>query len=236
MSGLSRHHVLEGCDASLKRLGTDYIDLYQVHSFDPHTPLEETLRVLDDLVRQGKIRYIGCSNFAGWQLMKALAISDKNNWERFVTLQAQYSLLTRDLEYELVPLCLDQGLGVLTWSPLAGGFLSGKYHRGQPKPKGTRLSDTNQEFDEQKAYGIIDELDRIAKSHGSSVSQTALNYLLNKPGVTSVIIGVRTPEQLADNLKSVDCGLLPEEVTQLDKVSKPLPVYPYDFLSRGYHD
>ena len=119
---------------------------------------------------------------------------------------------------------------------MAGGFLSGKYRRGQPKPKGTRLSDTNQEFDEQKAYGIIDELDRIAKSHGSSVSQTALNYLLNKPGVTSVIIGVRTPEQLADNLKSVDCGLLPEEVTQLDKVSKPLPVYPYDFLSRGYHD
>ena len=138
--GLSRRHIIEGCNASLKRLGTDYIDLYQVHNFDPDTPQEETMRALDDLVRQGKVRYIGCSNYSGWQLMKALAISDKRGWERFVTLQALYSLLARELENEMVPLCLDQGLGILVWSPLLGGFLSGKYRRGKPQPKGTRLS------------------------------------------------------------------------------------------------
>ena len=233
--GNSRHHILEGCEASLKRLGTDYIDLYQVHSFDNHTPLEETMRALDDLVRQGKVRYIGCSNFAGWQLMKALAVSDQHNLDRFVTLQAQYSLLIRDLEYELVPLCLDQGLGILIWSPLAGGALSGKYRRGKPRPKDARYSDQIG-FDEQKTYAIVDELDKVAKAHKTTVTQAALNYLLRKPGVTSVIIGIRTAEQLADNLKTTDWEMSPDEVARLDSVSKPVNVYPYDFLAGGFHD
>jgi len=236
---LSRHHILEGCDASLKRLGTDYIDLYQVHSFDPNTPLEETLRTLDDLVRWGKVRYIGCSNFTGWQLMKSLAICDKHGWEKFITLQALYSLLARDLEYELVPLCLDQGLGILTWSPLSGGFLSGKYRRGQPRPKGARLSDPKMGFlsiDEQKGYDVVEELDKIAKAHNATVAQAALNYLLCKPGLTSVIIGVRTPEQLTDNLKTTDWQITPEEVARLDEATRPAPVYPYYFLTAGIHD
>ena len=236
---LSRHHILEGCDTSLKRLGTDYIDLYQVHSFDPNTPLEETLRALDDLVRWGKVRYIGCSNFTGWQLMKALAISDKHNWERFVTLQALYSLLARDLEYDLVPLCLDQGVGILTWGPLRSGFLSGKYRRGQPRPKGARLSEPGQGpmgFDEEKGYDIVEELDIIAKEHKATVAQAALNYLLRKPGVTSVIISARTPEQLADNLKTTDWEMTPEEVTRLDEIARLAPLYPHSFLTGGMHD
>ncbi len=234
---LSRHHIFEECDASLKRLGTDYIDLYQVHYFDFNTSLEETLRALDDLVRQGKVRYIGCSNFAGWQLMKALAISDKHGWERFVTLQALYSLLARDLEYELVPLCLDQGLGILPWGPLHGGFLSGKYRRGQPRPKGTRLNDPNEIpswFDEQKGYDIVEELGQIAKEHNATVAQAALNYLLHKPGVSSVIIGARTPEQLADNLKTTDWEMTPEDVARLDEVTKLAPLYPHDFLAKAF--
>ena len=234
--GLSRHHILEGCDNSLKRLGTDYIDLYQVHGFDFRTPLEETLRALDDLVRQGKVRYIGCSNFAGWQLMKALDISDKHNLERFISFQGRYSLIARELENELVPLCLDQGLGILTFKPLGGGFLSGKYRRGKPRPKEARLSDANPEFDEQKAYDIIDELDRVATAHNASVTQAALNYLLYKPGVSSVIVGIRTPEQITDNLKTTDWQVLPEEVAQLDKISKQALVYPYGFLAHVQGD
>jgi len=228
--GLSRHHIIEGCHASLKRLGTDYIDLYQVHNFDPDTPLEETMRALDDLVRQGKVRYIGCSNFSGWQLMKAMAISDKRGWERFVTLQALYSLLARELENELVPLCLDQGLGILVWSPLSGGFLSGKYRRGKPQPKGTRLSGPQprfQPFDEEKGFDIVEALDKIAKAHKATVAQAALNYLLAKEGVSSVIIGARTPEQLTDNLKTTDWEMSAEEVSRLDEMSQPLPLYPY---------
>ncbi|MBA7701969.1 1-deoxyxylulose-5-phosphate synthase YajO [subsurface metagenome] len=228
--GLSRHHIIEACNASLKRLGTDYIDLYQVHNFDPDTPQEETMRALDDLVRQGKVRYIGCSNYSGWQLMKAMAISDKRGWERFVTLQALYSLLARDLENEMVPLCLDQGMGILVWSPLSGGFLSGKYRRGKPKPKGTRLTAPQPRFlqlDEEKGFDIVEELDRIAKAHNATVAQAALNYLLAKEGVSSVIIGARTPEQLADNLKTTDWEMSVEEVSRLDEMSQPVPVYPY---------
>ena len=228
--GLSRHHITEACNASLKRLGTDYIDLYQVHNFDPDTPLEETMRALDDLVRQGKVRYIGCSNYSGWQLMKALAISDKRGWEKFVTLQALYSLLARELENEMVPLCLDQGLGILVWSPLLGGFLSGKYRRGKPQPKGTRLSGPQPRFlklDEEKGFDIVDELDKIGKAHKATVAQAALNYLLAKEGVSSVIIGARTPEQLADNLKTTDWEMSAEEVERLDEMSQPIPIYPY---------
>jgi aryl-alcohol dehydrogenase-like predicted oxidoreductase len=238
-AGLSRYHIIEGCEASLKRLGTDYIDLYQVHRFDFNTPLEETLGALDDLVRQGKVRYIGCSNFAGWQLMKALSISDKQGGERFVSLQALYSLMARELENELVPLCLDQGLGILIWSPLSSGFLSGKYRRGQPRPQGARLSNPQSafvHFDQEKGFDIIEELDKIAKERQSTVARAALNYLLRKHGVTSVIIGARTPDQLADNLKSTEWEMSAEEVIRLDKISKPAALYPYWFLALALGD
>lgn len=231
--GLSRYHIIEGCNASLKRLGTDYIDLYQVHSFDPYTPLEETLHALDDLVRQGKVRYIGCSNFAGWQLMKALSISEKYSWEKFITLQAYYNVIERDLEFELAPLCLDQNLGILSWSPLAAGFLTGKYRRGKPKPEGTRRSDPTKlflRFDEERGYDIVDELEKIAVNHNATISQTALNYLLRKPGVSSVIIGAKTKEHLLDNLKAADWELSAEEMSHLDEISKPPRIYPYWML------
>jgi aryl-alcohol dehydrogenase-like predicted oxidoreductase len=234
--GLSRHHVIKGCNESLKRLDTDYIDLYQVHAFDDRTPLEETLKALDDLVRQGKVRYVACSNFAGWQLMKALAISDAYGWERFVTLQAYYSLLSRELENELVPLCLDQGLGILPWSPLAGGFLSGKFRRGKARPEGARLSRPESrvvQFDEEKGFDMVEELDRIAQEHRATVAQAALNYLLRKPGVCSVIIGAKTSEQLADNLKAADWEMTSEEVTKLDELSQPPRPYPYWMLEAG---
>jgi aryl-alcohol dehydrogenase-like predicted oxidoreductase len=238
-AGLSRHHILEGCDASLKRLGTDYVDLYQVHRFDFNTQLEETIRALDDLVRQGKVHYIGCSNFAGWQVMKALAISDKHGWERFATLQAFYSLIARELENELVPLCLDQGVGILTWSPLGEGFLSGKYRRGQPRPQGARLSDPRRQlirFDEEKGFDIIEELEKIAEEHQATIAQAALNYLLCKPGITSVIVGARTPDQLADNLRATDWEMSPEEFARLDEISQPLPIYPYWMLAMKNFD
>lgn len=237
--GLSRKHILDSCNGSLKRLGTDYIDLYQVHSFDPKTPLEETLRALDDLVREGKVRYIGVSNFTGWQLMKALSISEKQNLERFVTLQALYSLIARDLENELVPLSLDQKLGILPWSPLGGGFLTGKYRRGKPRPEGARRTDpTNQflQYDEERGSDIVDELDKIAGSHKATITQAALNYLLRKPGVTSVIIGAKTKEQLADNLKTTDWEMTSEEVARLDELSKPPRAYPYWMLERTVQD
>lgn len=237
--GLSRKHILESCDASLRRLGTDWIDLYQVHSFDPRSPLEETLRALDDLVRVGKVRYIGASNYAGWQLMKALAVSDAQHLERFVTLQALYSLISRDLELELVPLCLDQKLGILTWSPLGGGFLTGKYRRGKPRPQGARRSEPAGQFlqfDEQRGFDIVDELERIAADHAATITQAALNYLLRKPAVSSVIIGARTPEQLADNLKTTSWETTAEEVARLDALSAPPRVYPYWMLERTIQD
>jgi aryl-alcohol dehydrogenase-like predicted oxidoreductase len=213
-SGLSRHHILEACEGSLRRLNTDYIDLYQLHAWDWTTPLEETLRALDDLVRWGRVRYIGASNFSGWQLMKALAISDRNGWTRFVGLQAYYSLVCRDLELELVPLCREEGVGILPWSPLGGGFLTGKYRRGKPRPEGARRSDPQEQFlqfDEEKGYDIVQELEGIAEAHGAktpdgkpSVAQAPLNYLLRKPGVTSIVIGAKTEAYLADNLKCAD--------------------------------
>ena len=233
--GLSRKHIIDSCNASLKRLGTDYIDLYQVHSFDPRTPLEETLRTLNDLLREGKVRYIGASNFTGWQLMKALAISEKQNLEKFVTLQALYSLIARDLENELVPLSLDQKLGILTWSPLGGGFLTGKYRRGKLRPEGARrFNPTDQflQFDEEKGFVIVDELEKTARIHGATITQAALNYLLRKPGITSVIIGAKNKEQLADNLKTTDWEMSMEEIARLDELSKPPKVYPYWMLEK----
>ncbi len=229
--GHSRKHLIEGCNASLKRLNTDYVDLYQLHAFDPDTPLDVTLRAMDDLVRQGKVRAIGCSNFAAWQLMKALSISRENGWERFVTLEAMYSLISRELEYELVPACIDQGVALLVFSPLHGGFLSGKYRRGQSWPKGTRFDSLNDPgpwtVTEEKLYPIIDELDRIAGERGVTVTQAALNYLLRKPAVTSLIMGVRTPKHLEENLKATDWDLTPEEVSRLDRISEPIRNYPY---------
>jgi aryl-alcohol dehydrogenase-like predicted oxidoreductase len=237
--GLSRHHIIEGCNSSLKRLGTDYIDLYQVHSFDPFTPLEETLRALDDLVRDGKVRYIGASNYTGWQLMKALSISDKQSLEKFVTLQAFYSLIARDLENELVPLSLDQNLGILPWSPLGGGFLTGKYRRGKKRPESARRTNPQDQFlqfDEEKGFDIVDELESTAKNHNATITQAALNYLLRKPGVASVIIGAKNKEQLEDNLKTSDWEMTPDEVSRLDALSEPPRAYPYWMLKRVIQD
>jgi aryl-alcohol dehydrogenase-like predicted oxidoreductase len=237
--GLSRKHIVESCEASLRRLGTDYVDLYQVHSFDPRTPLEETLGTLDDLVRAGKVRYIGASNYTGWQLMKALAISDARHLERFVTLQALYSLIARELEHELVPLSLDQQLGILPWSPLGGGFLTGKYRRGKPRPDGARRSDPTRQFlqfDEERGFDIVDELERIAGNHQATIAQVALNYLLRKPGVTSVIIGAKTRAQLVDNLKAAAWEMTADEVARLDEVSTPPSVYPYWMFERLNRD
>ena len=227
--GLSRHHIIRGCEESLRRLGTDYIDLYQVHGWDGITPLEETLSALNDLVRSGKVRYIGCSNYSAWHLMKALAISERDGFERFASQQVNYSLVARELENELVPLSLDQGVGILVWSPLAGGFLSGKFRRGSGDPDGTRRAVLGSpgNFDEEKGFDIVEALDEVAGAHGASVAQAAINYLLRKPGVTSVIIGARTEEQLADNLATANWEMTPEEVGRLDEVSATPHIYPY---------
>lgn len=229
-AGLSRHHLIRECEASLRRLGTDHIDLYQVHEWDGVTPLEETLSALDDLVRSGKVRYIGASNYSGWHLMKALGIAERQGSERFVSQQIYYSLQARDAEYELIPISLDQGLGVLVWSPLAGGLLSGKYRRGQQAPGGSRhLSDWDEPpvRDEDKLYDTIEELVSVAEAHGVSAAQVALAYLLAKPAVTSLVIGARTEEQLADNLAAADLRLSTEDIARLDAVSAPPLLYPY---------
>lgn len=229
-AGLSRHHIVSGCEDSLRRLGTDHIDLYQVHEWDGRTPLEETLEALDLLVRSGKVRYVGASNYAAWQLMKALGTADRRGLPRFVSQQIYYSLQAREAEYELVPLAVDQGLGVLVWSPLAGGLLSGKYRRGQQPPAGSRhLTDWNEPpvYDEDRLYDTVEVLVEIGAAHGVSAARTALAYLLAKPGVTSLVVGARTREQLADNLAAADLQLSAEEIARLDAVSRPPLLYPY---------
>ncbi len=237
--GLSRAHILRSADKSLQRLGTDTIDLYQVHAWDPGTPLEETLRALDDLVRWGKVRYIGVSNFAAWQVMKALSLSDRNGWERFATLQAYYNLAGRDLEDELVPLCLDQGLGILPWSPLAAGWLTGKFRRGKALPRGTRLGDQDGGFlpvDRERLFDTVDLLEDIAGGHSVSIAAAALAWLAQKPGVTSVILGAKKMGQLEENLKAAELELSAEEMSRLDEVSaRPLP-YPQWMLNRTAGD
>jgi aryl-alcohol dehydrogenase-like predicted oxidoreductase len=227
--GSSRYHLIAACEASLRRLNTDYIDLYQLHNFDAVTPMEETLRALDDLVRSGKVRYIGCSNYPGWALMKALAISDQRGWERFIAQQIYYSLLARECEYELAPVGIDQGVGILVWSPLAFGLLSGKYRRDKPRPDNTRLAQTDAPgtIVMEKLYAIVDVMDGIAKERSASVAQVALNYLRAKPCVSSIIIGARNSAQLRDNLAAANWAISAEEVAKLDAVSEePLP-YPY---------
>jgi len=229
-AGLSRHHVITGCEASLRRLGTDHIDLYQVHEWDGQTPLEETLEALDFLVQSGKVRYVGASNYAAWQLMKALGTAERRGLPRFVSQQIYYSLQGREAEYELVPLAVDQGLGILVWSPLAGGLLSGKYRRGQQPPEGSRgLTEWNEPpvYDQEGLYDIIEVLVKLAEQRGVSAAQIALAYLLAKPAVTSLVIGARTDEQLADNLAAADLTLTDDERAQLDAVSAPPLLYPY---------
>lgn len=231
--GLSRKHIIESCDNSLRRLGTDYIDHYIVHSFDPITPLEETLSALTDLVRQGKVRYLGASNFTGWQLMKVLAISKENHFEKFVSLQAIYSLISRDVEYELIPVCQDQGLGLTPWSPLGGGFLTGKYRKDQPMPQGTRRSNEEQNFiqiDPEKGYAIVDALEQIANKNNATIAQAALNYLLRKPIVSSVLIGATKPHQIEDNIKATTWEMTTEDVVHLDELTKLTPIYPHWML------
>lgn len=224
--GLSRLHIMQAVEASLKRLGTDYIDLYQIHRFDTLTNLEDTMRTLDDLVRAGKVRYIGCSNLAAWQIMKSLAISKEQHLERFRCTQSYYSLAGRELEREIVPLLKDQNLGLLVWSPLAGGFLSGKFTRTGGDEAARRASFDFPPINKDKAFDIIDALKLIADAKGVSVAQIALAWLLAQSVTTSVIIGARRLEQLEDNLKSVDVVLTPEELAALDAVSRLALEYP----------
>ena len=229
-AGLSRHHIVSGCEASLRRLGTDHIDLYQVHEWDGQTPAEETLQALDLLVSSGKVRYVGASNYASWQLMKALGTADRLGLPRFASQQIYYSLQAREAEYELIPLAIDQGLGVLVWSPLAGGLLTGKYRRDQQPPGGSRqLTDWDEPpvYDRGKLYDIVDVLVGIGEQRGVPAAQVALAYTLGKPAVTSLVIGARTSEQLADNLAAADLTLTADERAQLDKASAPPLIYPY---------
>jgi len=230
MAGLSRQHVISGCEASLRRLRTDHIDLYQVHEWDGRTPLEETLGALQYLQDSGKVRYVGVSNYAGWQLMKALGVSERMHLPRFASQQIYYSLQERSAEYELIPLALDQGLGTLVWSPLAGGLLSGKYRRGKDAPAGSRhLTDWDEPpvYDEDRLYDTIEVLVEIADGHGVSAAQVALAWLLGRPSVSSVIVGARTDEQLADNLRAAELKLSDEERARLEEVSRPNLLYPY---------
>jgi aryl-alcohol dehydrogenase-like predicted oxidoreductase len=230
-AGLSRQHIIAGCEASLRRLGTDHIDIYHVHEWDGQTRLEETLSALNTLVSAGKVRYLAASNYAGWQLMKALAVADSHGFERFAAQQIYYSLQARDAEYELIPLAVDQGLGILVWSPLAGGLMSGKYRRDGSPESGTRqLSGTWHEppvRDLDKLYDTVEVLVDVASGRGASPAQVALAWLLGRAAVTSVIIGARTDEQLRDNLGGASLELSADERAALDKVSAPELVYPY---------
>jgi aryl-alcohol dehydrogenase-like predicted oxidoreductase len=231
--GLSRFHIMNSVEASLKRLNTDYIDLYQIHGFDAVTPLDETLRALDDLVQQGKVRYIGASNLAAWQLMKALGISDKLGLARFESLQAYYTIAGRDLEREIVPLVQDQQLGIMVWSPLAGGLLSGKYNRDGSGPDGSRrISFDFPPVNRDRAFDSIDVMREIADEIGSTVPQIALAWLLHQSAVTTVIIGAKDTDQLNDNLKAVEVQLSDDHLKRLDEVSKLPAEYPQWMIAR----
>jgi aryl-alcohol dehydrogenase-like predicted oxidoreductase len=242
--GLSRLHLKRACEASLKRLGTDTIDLYQAHCWDPVTPIEETLAGFDELVAEGKVRYIGLSNVTGWQLQRALLLGAQTRHARVVTLQPQYSLLAREIEWELVPLCLTDGVGMLPWSPLGGGWLTGKYSRDERPSGATRLGedpDRGQESwdrrNTERTWTVIEVVQEIAAALGASMAQVALAWVTGRPGVTSTILGTRTVEQLDDNLGAARLELEPEQVARLDDVSDPgLPAYPYGFIEESSHD
>jgi aryl-alcohol dehydrogenase-like predicted oxidoreductase len=239
--GLSRKHILSSVESSLRRLQTDYIDLYQVHCWDEKTPLEETLSTLNDLVRKGVVRYLGASNFGGWQLQRAIDASRENSWEGFVCLQPQYNLLCRSTEWELIPLSVREGLGVIPWSPLRGGWLSGKFKRGMTAPpEGSRIELAEKKdwgekwsaYNREETWRALDALHEVASSVERSPAQVAINWLLQKPGVTAPIIGARRIQQLENNLNSTGWSLSPDQVAKLDEASEiPVP-YPYDFISK----
>ena len=227
--GSSRRFLIRACEDSLRRLGTDHVDLYYMHTFDTTTPVDETLRALDDLVRSGKVTYIGCSNFAGWHLMKSLSISERYGWSRYIVHQAYYSLAARDYEWELMSLAIDQRVGTIVWSPLSGGALTGKIRRGQPVPDGTRSAQLGLERagDLERLYRIVDVLDEVASEAGKTISQVALNWLLQRPTVASIVLGARTETQLRENLGAVGWNLTPDQVRRLDEASDVRPSYPY---------
>ncbi|MEU1999445.1 aldo/keto reductase [Nocardia gamkensis] len=229
-AGSGRARLIGAVEASLRRLGTDYIDLFQLHAFDAGTPVEEVVAALDDLVRAGKIRYVGASNFAGWQLMKSLAAAERNGLTRYVAHQVYYSLVGRDYEWELMPLGRDQGVGAVVWSPLGWGRLTGKIRRGQPLPEGSRLHRTAEAgppVDEEKLYDVVDVLDELAAETGKTVPQIALNWLLRRPTVATVIVGARNEEQLRQNLGAIGWELDADQIARLDKASATTPPYPY---------
>jgi aryl-alcohol dehydrogenase-like predicted oxidoreductase len=230
--GSSRYHIIQQLEGSLKRLGTDYIDVYHMHAFDATTPVDETLNTLDKFVREGKIRYIACSNFSGWHLMKSLSVSERYGWAQYVGHQVYYSLVGRDYEWELMPLALDQGVGALVWSPLGWGRLTGKIRRGQPLPKDSRLQtqvvhDAGPRPDNEYVYRVVDALDEVAKETGKTIPQISLNWLLQRPTVSTLVIGARNEEQLKQNLGAVGWKLTPEQIAKLDAASALPRAYPY---------
>jgi aryl-alcohol dehydrogenase-like predicted oxidoreductase len=240
--GLSRKHILAGAEQSLRRLGTDYIDLYQVHCWDHATPLEETLSTLNSLVQSGKVRYIGASNYAGWQLQKAIDLSRRMGWEPFVCLQPQYNLLCRSTEWELIPVCQNEGLGVIPWSPLRGGWLSGKYRRGMTEPPaGTRVAIAEEQgwseswsvYNNERTWNLLDTLFAVAKEADKSPAQVAISWLLRQPGVTAPIIGARSLEQLETNLASTGWQLGEQVLERLDQASAIELPYPYEHIERA---
>jgi aryl-alcohol dehydrogenase-like predicted oxidoreductase len=230
--GSSRYHLIQSAERSIKRMGSDYIDIYHLHGFDAKSPVEETLRALDDLVREGKVRYIACSNFSGWHLMKSLAASDRYGWPRYVAHQAYYSMIGREYEWELMPLALDQKVGAVVWSPLGWGRLTGKIRRGQSLPEVSRLHnktvvDIGPPVEEEYLYRVVDAIERVAKQVEKTVPQVALNWLLQRPSVSTVIIGARNEEQLRQNIGAVGWSLTAEQISALDEASRRTPVYPY---------
>jgi len=228
--GSSRLQLIKQCEDSLKRLKTDHIDIYHMHGFDGNTPVEETLKSLDNLIQSGKVRYIACSNFSGWHLMKSLSTSEKYGWSKYIAHQAYYSLLDREFEWELMPLGIDQHIGTIVWSPLASGRLSGKYRRNQPRPADSRDQKGGHhgpDLNEERLYNIIDALDEVAEETGKSVAQVSINWLLQRPTISNIIIGARNEEQLKQNLEAVGWNLTTDQVKKLDAASVTDPVYPY---------
>ena len=238
--GSSRYHLIKACESSLRRLDTEYIDLYQMHGFDALSPVEETLSALDDMVHSGKVRYIGCSNFSGWHLMKSLAVSEKHGLSRYVAHQAYYSLVGREYEWELMPLALDQKIGTVVWSPLGWGRLTGRIRRGQPLPETSRLQsqtivEMGPPLSDEHVHRVVDAIDEVSKETGKSVPQIAINWLLQRPTVATVIIGARNADQLRQNLGAVDWHLTAAQISKLDACSETTPIYPY-WHQRGFEE